>query len=195
MKARTVPPTATRTRPERSTRTCGSTRRTRRRSPSACATRWPRSTQREPWAYLLNTGRYVSELARLDSEYRRVLGGFEPKRVVAFHNSFAYLARRYGIEIVGLVEESPGREADAAHMRALIDRIRALGVKVVLVEPQLSAGVAEAIARDSGARVVRVDPLGDPGNPARATYVGLMRSNLDALVEGLRGFDEEGGGE
>ncbi|MHC4250896.1 MAG: metal ABC transporter substrate-binding protein, partial [Planctomycetota bacterium] len=43
--------------------------------------------------YAANAARYVNELARLDGEYRRALAGIERKRVVAFHNSFAYLAR------------------------------------------------------------------------------------------------------
>ncbi len=135
--------------------------------------------------YAANAARYVNELARLDGEYRRALGRLERKRVVAFHNSFAYLARRYGIEVVGLVEESPGKEPGARHVRELIDRIRALGVKAVLIEPQLSPKVAEAIARDSGARLVLVDPVGDAADPERATYLALMRSNLRALVAGL----------
>jgi len=136
--------------------------------------------------YAANAARYVNELARLDAEYRRALGRIEGKRVVAFHNSFAYLARRYGIEVVGLVEKSPGKGPDARHVRELIDRIRALGVKVVLAEPQLSPKVAETIARDSGARVVLVDPVGDPADPERATYLALMRSNLRALAAGFR---------
>jgi ABC-type Zn uptake system ZnuABC Zn-binding protein ZnuA len=127
----------------------------------------------------------VNELARLDTEYRRALGRLGRKRVVAFHNSFAYLARRYGIEVVGLVEESPGKEPGARHVRELIDSIRALGVRAVLVEPQLSPKIAEAIARDSGASVVRVDPVGDPADPERATYLALMRSNLRALASAL----------
>ena len=137
--------------------------------------------------YAANAARYTVELARLDTEYRCALSGLESRRVVAFHNSFSYLARRYGIEVVGLVEKSPGKEPDARHVRALIDRIRALGVKAVLIEPQLSPKVAEALARDAGASVVRVDPLGDPAAPERSTYLALMRSNLKVLVNGLGG--------
>jgi len=146
--------------------------------------------------YAANAARYTQELARLDTEYRRALSRLESRRVVAFHNSFAYLARRYGIEVVGLVEESPGKEPGARHVRTLVDRIRALGVRAVLVEPQLSPKVAEALARDAGASVVRVDPLGDPSDPERATYLALMRSNLKALIKGLdNGLDEGLGGE
>jgi len=147
--------------------------------------------------YAANAARYVNELARVDAEYRQALSKLDSRRVVAFHNSFSYLARRYGIEVVGLIEESPGKEPGARHVRGLIDRIRELGVRVVIVEPQLSPKVAEALARDAGASVVRVDPLGDPADPERATYLALMRSNLKALVEGLSGrsADPEGGSE
>jgi len=141
--------------------------------------------------YAANAARYTQELVRLDAEYRHALSGLESRRVVAFHDSFSYLARRYGIEVVGLIEESPGKEPGARHVRELVDRIRALGVKAVLVEPQLSPKVAEALARDSGASVVRVDPLGDPADAERSTYLALMRWNLRALVNGLGG--EAGG--
>jgi len=131
--------------------------------------------------YAERASSYREKLRALDAEFREALsraGG----RFVTFHNAYAYLARRYGLEIVGVVEESPGKEPGARRIAGLVRAARERGAAAILVEPQFSPRSAEAIARDAGVRVAVVDPLGDPADPRRATYLELMRFNLRALV-------------
>jgi len=55
----------------------------------------------------------------------------------------------------------------------------------VLVEPQLDPHTARIVAEELGARVVTVDPLGDPRDPARASYAALLRWNAQRLAAAL----------
>ncbi len=43
------------------------------------------------------------------------------------------------------------------------------------------------LARDLGIALVTVDPNGDPADPERASYAGLMRWNAHAFARALGG--------
>jgi ABC-type Zn uptake system ZnuABC Zn-binding protein ZnuA len=130
---------------------------------------------------------YVHELEALDERYRRALASAPSRSIVVFHNAYPYLARRYGLDIVGVIEESPGKEPSARHVAALIDRIRASGARAVLVEPQFNPKLGDMIAEEAGVGVAVVDPLGAPERPKTMTYLGLMEFNLEHLVKALNG--------
>jgi zinc transport system substrate-binding protein len=138
--------------------------------------------------YRGNGERYIEELERLDSEIERRVASFTERGFVAFHPSWTYFARRYGLEQVGVIEELPGKEPSAGEIAALVELIEAQGVGVVFAEPQFNAATAEAIAEESaGDVIVRVlDPLGNPEDPAGATYVKTMMKNLEVMEEVLR---------
>ena len=67
--------------------------------------------------------------------------------------------------------------------------IRREGVKAVFPESSVNAGLARAIARETGASADRTlygDALGPEGS-AGATYLGMEQANADAVVRGLTG--------
>jgi ABC-type Zn uptake system ZnuABC Zn-binding protein ZnuA len=123
-------------------------------------------------------------LGALDAEVRATLSG-RGRHFVAFHAAWRYFAARYGLEEVGVVEEAPGEEPTPRELARLVARARAARVPAILVEPQLSPRVAEALASELGARIVRVDPNGDPTDPERDTYPELMRWNARAFASAL----------
>ncbi len=55
-------------------------------------------------------------------------------------------------------------------------------MRAVLVEPQLDPHTARIVAEELGAQLVTVDPLGDPREPERASYTGLLRWNTRQLA-------------
>jgi len=131
--------------------------------------------------YAERAAAYSAKLRELDADYARVIAALPVKKVVAFHDAYAYMAGRYGIEIVGVVEEAPGKEPGARHIQELIRRIRTSGAGAVMVEPQFSPRMAESIARDAGVRVATIDPIGDESDPRRSTYLDMMRFNLESI--------------
>jgi len=122
------------------------------------------------------------ELERLDEAYATALGSCERDLLVAAHDAFGRLADRYGLRtetISGLV---PEEEPDPARLDELADLVEREGVTTIFTEPLLPARAAEALARETGARVATLDPLeSDPGEG----YVAAMEANLAALAEGL----------
>jgi ABC-type Zn uptake system ZnuABC Zn-binding protein ZnuA len=128
--------------------------------------------------------RFREELQGLDEEIRRRVTQFESHRLVSFHDAWSYFARRYGLEEVGVIEVAPGREPSPRHLAGIVSRIRRLGVRAVFAESQFPPQAAEVIARETGVKLLILDPIGGAA-PDRRSYLDLMRYNLDILEEGL----------
>lgn len=129
---------------------------------------------------------YGASVDSVDSEYRASALHFRVRSFVGFHDAWGYLARRYGLRQAGAVEPAPGREPGPADWARLVRMIRDSGSGVVFAEPQFAARVPAALARDSGARVLMLDPVGTTGEAGGESYVALMRRNLSTLREGLQ---------
>ncbi len=136
--------------------------------------------------YGASRDRLALRLTALDLEIRAALKG-HGRDFLAFHGAWRYFARRYDLHEVGVIEEAPGEEPTPRELGALARRAREAHLPAILIEPQLSPRIAEMLARDLGAAVVTVDPNGDPSDPARASYEGLMRWNASAFARALGG--------
>ncbi|MET0762565.1 MAG: metal ABC transporter substrate-binding protein [Thermoleophilaceae bacterium] len=144
-------------------------------------------------AYRRNAERYVERLRKLDAGIAACVARVPPeeRRMVTTHDSLGYLARRYGIEVVGAVIPSLSTQAQASagDVDRLVDQIRAERVKAIFPESAVSAKLEEAIAREAGAAVGRplyADSLGPEGTEA-GSYLGALAANASSLVEGMSG--------
>jgi ABC-type Zn uptake system ZnuABC Zn-binding protein ZnuA len=138
--------------------------------------------------YRANAETYDAELADLDTWIREQIAAVpsDDRKLVSFHEAFPYLARAYGLEIVGVVVDAPGQDPSAGEIAALVDAIRAAGVKAVFGEAQFSDDLVRTIADETGAAVetnLYNDSLGDP--PVDS-YIGMMRWNVERIVAALR---------
>jgi ABC-type Zn uptake system ZnuABC Zn-binding protein ZnuA len=147
-------------------------------------------------AYERSAAAYARELRALDRELAACFARVPEARrsLVTTHDSLAYLARRYGLDVVGSVIPSLSSQAQpsAADVEALVDQIEEHRVSAVFPESGVSRKLEQAISRESGAAVggrLWTDSLGPEGSRAE-TYTGAMRANADALVSGMSGGSE-----
>ena len=133
--------------------------------------------------YAANARAFIAELEKLDEEIREQAGSFSTKQFVAFHSSWVYFAREYGLVQAGVIERSPGVEPSPSEVRDVIDTARRLKAKAIFAEPQFSAKAAEIVAEESNSKVLLLDPLGSTGN---YDYVETMRANLARMSEALK---------
>jgi zinc transport system substrate-binding protein len=136
--------------------------------------------------YQRNAELYISQLKKLDSEYFETVGKFAGKKFVAFHSSMTYLAKRYGIIQEAVIEVSPGIEPDPHYLAELIKFIKSNDIAAVLAEAQFNYQLAKTVAEEAGVPLVIIDPIGNPDNPKRDTYIKNMQENLKEL-EGVLG--------
>ena len=112
----------------------------------------------------------------------------EDKLLVTSHDSFGYFANRYGFEIVGVVlSVTTDVEPSAGDLADLVEEVKESGVPVVFGETTVSERLATAVAKESGAELIRLysGSLG-PKSSGAATYFEMMRTNVGRIVEGLR---------
>jgi len=136
--------------------------------------------------YQARADAYVAELEELDRWIFAQVEQIPPERrvLVTYHNAYAYMARRYGLEVAGFLVPNPDREPPAQVMAQLTRILRERQVPAVFVEPQVDARLAETLAREAGVRVgvLYTDSL----TADVPTYVAMMRANAQTLVELLR---------
>ena len=146
--------------------------------------------------YERSAAAYARRLRALDRELAACFGRVPEARrtLVTTHDSLAYLARRYGLDVVGSVIPSLSSQAQpsAADVEALVEQIEDNGVSAVFPESGISRKLEEAVSRESGAAIggrLWTDSLGPEGSGAES-YTGAMRANADALVRGMSGGSE-----
>ncbi len=123
----------------------------------------------------------------IDAVHAEVLdhsAAWRRRRIVTFHGSLFYFAARYGLEVVGVVQPVPGAEPPPQHLSALTSLLRGPDGAALFIEPQLDPQLARALARETGAAVHNVDPMG--GAPRATSYEELVRGIARAMDEALR---------
>jgi zinc/manganese transport system substrate-binding protein len=143
--------------------------------------------------YRRNGARYVAEVRKMDEQNTRLIATVPPaeRKLVTNHDAFGYLAAHYGITVVGAVipSLSTAAEPSAGDVADLIRLIRSEHVRAIFTESSLNPALEQRIAQDAGVDVyanLYGDTLGPPGSPG-ATYLGMERWNIQALVAGFTG--------
>lgn len=137
------------------------------------------------------TDAYLDELATLDDEMTEAFAGIPEERraLVTNHHVFGYLADRYGFRVVGAVIPSGTTLASpsAADLRDLAAAIDEAGVPTIFADLSQPARLAEVLADEVDVHV-RIRSLATESlteDDDASTYLGMMRSNTDAIVAGL----------
>jgi zinc transport system substrate-binding protein len=128
-------------------------------------------------AYQKNLAVFLAKLDSLHTNIEAVVDSFASRKYVSFHPAWAYFARRYRLERVAVIAESPGKEPTPRHLEEVVKTIKSSGAKTVFAEPQLSPKAAEVIAEEAGIEVLFLDPLGKENEG----YIDLMERNVTAL--------------
>lgn len=143
-------------------------------------------------AVLATADAYAAELTALDAEVEETLATVpEDERIlVTNHDTFGYLADRYGFEVLGVV--IPGGDTlaapSASALDELADEIARHGVRAVFTDEGVSPDLARALAGEVGGDVQVValftDTLGAPDGPS-GTYVDLIRTDARRIADAL----------
>lgn len=107
--------------------------------------------------YEANFETFILQVLQLDKELRHLFEPYQGQRFMVFHPAWGYFADTYHLEQIPV--EMEGKTPKPAQLKALITDARKYRIKVLFMQPQVSAKVAEQVAREIGAHVVRVDPL------------------------------------
>lgn len=135
--------------------------------------------------YAANLATLTADLTALDEEFTQGLASCASPYLVTSHEAFGYLAERYGLEQVGITGIDPEAEPSPARLREVADIIRDHGVTTIFFETLTSPKVTQTLAQDVGVTAAVLDPL-EGLRDSGSDYLGVMRTNLEALRTGLR---------
>lgn len=135
--------------------------------------------------YLANQAAYLKQLDDLQRAIVDLFKDVPNRKIVTHHPAWPYFARRFNLQIRGDIFTQIGSEPSAKRVADLVRTIRKEGIRVIVSEPQLSPKIPEAIAQETGAKVVVLTPL--PGAlPGTEDYLSMMRYNAATLAAALR---------
>ncbi len=142
--------------------------------------------------YAANYDRLKANLDDLDSRIREVVPTVPEanRKLLTYHDSWAYWAREYGFEVIGAVQASDFSDPSPQDVARLIDQIRASGVPAVFGSEVFPSAVLEQIAAETGATFV--DALRDDEPPGAQdapehTYMGMLRNDMEIMMDALGG--------
>jgi len=143
-------------------------------------------------AYEANYSAFKVRLDQLDGMIRKGVATVpeQDRKLLTYHDSWAYWAREYGFTVIGAVQASDFSDPSPQEVARLIEQIRSEKVPAVFGSEVFPSPVLEQIARESGAHFV--DQLRDdepPGPPqgSERTYLGMLKVDMQVMIGALGG--------
>ena len=146
--------------------------------------------------YRANADRYLGELEALQAYVRERAATVPPEQrvVITAHDAFNYFGRAYGFDVRGLQGVSTASEAGAADVRELAAFMAERKIRAIFIESSVPVRNVEAVQAAVRARGWEVaiggqlysDAMGTAGTPD-GTYQGMVRHNIDTIVDALLG--------
>ena len=142
--------------------------------------------------YTVNLERFRDRIVQMDQAIRAAVATVpeQNRKLLTYHDSWAYFAKQYGLEVIGAVQPSNFSQPSVKEVAGLIDQVRALGLPAVFGSEVFSSDVLEAISKETDARFIDEladdDLPGKPGDPEHS-YLGLMRKNMEVMIPALGG--------
>lgn len=140
--------------------------------------------------YVANCTAYTAELRALDERIASALAGQTDVKLY-FGGKFAYshFLRRYGIAYVSAYADcSDEGEPGARRIVEMVEAMRDNAVKAIFTDEMSSGDVAEAIAKQTGARVLlfhTAHNLSAEDRKKGLTYLDIMNMNLENILAAL----------
>jgi len=126
----------------------------------------------------------VSEMATIP-EGQRVL--------VTAHDAFHYMGRAYGLDVKAIQGISTESEPGVKEINELVEFLTTNGIRAVFVESSVPDANMASLIEGCASRghelerggVLFSDAMGELGTP-EGTYVGMVRHNVETIVQALR---------
>ncbi len=134
-------------------------------------------------------GRYAAFEKRLSdatARWRAAMAPYAGAKVVTYHRSWPNFADEFGLDVIDYVEPKPGIPPSPSHTLALIERMKREQVKLILVEPYFDLQTPNAIARDTGAKVLVLMPSVG-GTKEIKSYLDLFDYDVTLFVSAMKG--------
>ncbi|MDR1631923.1 MAG: zinc ABC transporter substrate-binding protein [Dysgonamonadaceae bacterium] len=107
--------------------------------------------------YTENYRQLTAQIKETDEKITDILKSSSRKAFVIYHPALSYFARDYGL--VQYCIENDGKEPSPEHLKELVETVKNLQIGTIFVQQEFDRKNAEAIARETGCKLVGINPL------------------------------------
>lgn len=134
--------------------------------------------------YEANFEKLKSDFTSLYDEYKDKFKDVTNKNFVTGHAAFAYLCKDFGLSQNSIADVFGEGELTAKNLEALINYSKENGVKTIFSESTASEKEAETLAKEVGAKVVKIYSLETKEDDM--SYLDGMKYNLETIYNSLK---------
>jgi zinc transport system substrate-binding protein len=140
--------------------------------------------------YRANARAYTQKLRKLraDALAQLTKAPGASLRVATIHGAYDYLLREFGLEVTAVVEPAHGIDPSPAQLKATVDMLRKLDVKVIFSEVDFPSAYVDTIRRETGVRLYALTHI-SYGEYTKDKFEKDTAHNLATVVKAI----QEGG--
>lgn len=139
-----------------------------------------------------NLATFTKTINELDAAIRKDMESVPAanRKLLTYHDSWAYWAREYGWQVIGAIQPSDFAEPSAKEVTEIIDQLKQEKVPVIFGSEVFPSPVLEQISKETGAKFE--DELSDDAPPGdieapEHTYIGMVVEDMRIMFSNLGG--------
>ncbi len=135
--------------------------------------------------YQKNAQNFSAKAHDLTKKYQPIFENADQKTFVTQHTAFSYLAKRFGLNQLGIAGISPDQEPSPRQLTEIQEFVKTYKVKTIFTESNASSKVANTLVKSTGVTLKTLNPLeSDPQNDK--SYLENLEENLSVLAQELK---------
>jgi ABC-type Zn uptake system ZnuABC Zn-binding protein ZnuA len=127
---------------------------------------------------------FDKRLAEAEKRWDASMAPYKGAKIVTYHRSWPNFAERFKLDVVGYIEPKPGIPPSPGHTLEVMQEMKRDNVKVIAVEPYFDLKTPNAIARDTGAKVLVLSPSVG-GVKEASSYIALFDYDIGLITSAL----------
>lgn len=131
--------------------------------------------------FLRNAEKFEQAMTARIAAWDKRLAPYRGTPMVTYHKSWIYFAEWSGLEMVAFIEPKPGIPPNPAHVTNVLRIITTRKVPLILQEDWYSSQTSELLARNSGAKLARVQGV----SGEKESYADHLDKIVSAVVNAL----------
>lgn len=133
---------------------------------------------------LANAENYIARLESAHTQASGLLAPLQGQSIVTFHDSFAYFAHCYELEIAAVVSLEPNDPLSPRMLIEVIQTVEQAGNPPLFSEPQYRSTALSVISQETGAKVFTLDPM-VTGDGSLTAYEDTLLQNAKTLLDAV----------
>lgn len=134
--------------------------------------------------YQANASAYIQQLESLDRDFKQKLQKYPNCTFVTFHDAYPYLAKRYQLKQVAVVE-IPEDQLSPTDVQKAVAAVKQYKVKALFGEPGVDNKLLQSLSKDLNLTLRPLDSL-ETGSTDPQHYFTAMKTNLQTLESACR---------